>query len=313
MTPSGAAAPAVQSALRALIDYAGLFPPAELGMARAADRYEEARRGRSAWVLGRFIVPATRLKELLDGIGDREPFDLSVILDAGNESGRWLETVGKLLDSVASLRDRESAVRIGALEVRVPQLESERDTFDAPIGQFGMLAGNAGVRDLPIFVELPRGPRWESEVPAALFALARSKLGGKVRCGGATIEDFPSPGDLARFVRAATDNSLPWKATAGLHHPVRHTDASTGHAMHGFFNLLCAAVFARQGAEAGELQAMLEEEDAAAFELDAQGLRYGDRFASSDEVAAGRGHHFVSYGSCSFEEPVADLIQMGIL
>lgn len=313
MSVSRAPAPAVQSALRALIDYAGLFPPAELGMVRAVERYEEARRGPYGWMLGRFIVPATRLTELLNALGDREPFDLSVLLDAGSDSGVWLETMRRLLDSIASLRDRESLVRIGALETRLPQLGSERDTFDAPIGQFGMLAGNAGVRDLPIFVELPRGPRWEAELPTSLFALARTKLGAKVRCGGASASDVPSAGELASFVHECTQQSIAWKATAGLHRPIRHGDAAAGFAMHGFLNLLCAAVFAKMGADIETLRAMLEEEDPSAFALDAAGLRAGDLHASLDDISNARRRHFVAYGSCSFEEPTHELTAMGIV
>lgn len=313
MTHSSTAQPAIQSALRALVDYAGLFPPAELGMARAVDRYDEARRGRFSWVLGRFVVPATRLSDIAAEAEGREPFDLSVILDAGDDPTRWLDTVGTLLNSIGSVRDRESAVRIGSLEIRIPQLQTERDTFDAPIGQFGMLASNAGVRDLPIFVELPRGPRWEAELPTALFALSRSKLGAKVRCGGTSEAEIPTPAELARFVATATEHSLPWKATAGLHHSVRRADASTGLIMHGFLNLLCAAIFAQSGIGVDDLQKILEEEDAEAFALDAQGFRYGDRHASADEIAAARRHHFVSYGSCSFDEPIAELVERGVL
>ncbi|MDP9110267.1 MAG: hypothetical protein M3M96_01345 [Candidatus Eremiobacteraeota bacterium] len=313
MTHSGAAAPAVQSALHAFIDYAGLFPPAELGMARAADRYDEARRGRFSWVLGRFVVPASRLGEIAAAAEGREPFDLSVILDAGDDPVRWLDNVAKVLDLVGSVRDRESAVRIGSLEMRIPQLQNERDTFDAPIGQFGMLAASAGVRDLPIFVEIPRGPRWGVEVPSALFALSRSKLGAKVRCGGASSADIPTSLELAQFVATATEHSLLWKATAGLHHPVRRSDASTGLLMHGFLNLLCAAVFARPGTAVNELQKILEEEDSGAFALDASGLTYGERHASAEEIAAARRHGFVSYGSCSFDEPIADLAECGVL
>ena len=313
MSISGPAAPAVGSALRVLIDYAGLFPPAELSMIRAVDRYEEARRGPFAWMLGRFIVPATRVTELIDSIGDREPFDLSVILDAGSEPSAWLGTVAKLLDSLASIRDRESLVRVAALEVRVPQLQSERDTFDATIGQFGMLANNAGVRDLPIFVELPRGPRWSSELPGALLALSRTKTGAKVRCGGTAAEDIPDTSELAGFIREVTDQSLAWKATAGLHHPLRHQDAATGLQMHGFLNVLGAAVFAQMGADTQMLRAVLEEEDPAVLTLGPEGLRYGDRAASVEEIAGARRHHFVAYGSCSFEEPVRDLLDLHIL
>src|SRR5689334_1162740 len=54
----------VRTLMAGLIDYAGLFPPAKLSMQAAAEAYARARMGEHAWVLGRFICPASRLAEL---------------------------------------------------------------------------------------------------------------------------------------------------------------------------------------------------------------------------------------------------------
>ena len=52
--------------LDALIDYAGLFPPAGLGMREAVRNYATNREGPYSWALARFICPASRLRELHD-------------------------------------------------------------------------------------------------------------------------------------------------------------------------------------------------------------------------------------------------------
>src|SRR5436309_1541360 len=46
-----------------LVDYAGLFPPAQLSMADAAANYLQYRASGDAWMLGRFVCPAPRLGE----------------------------------------------------------------------------------------------------------------------------------------------------------------------------------------------------------------------------------------------------------
>ena len=59
-----------------LIDHAPLFPPASLPFEEALAEHGRARAGEHAWLLGRFVVPASRLAEL----GDAE-LRLSVVLD----------------------------------------------------------------------------------------------------------------------------------------------------------------------------------------------------------------------------------------
>jgi hypothetical protein len=52
------------------IDYAGLFPPAQLDMPGAVAEYESYLASSDAWALGRFVVPAARLRELAAAAGD---------------------------------------------------------------------------------------------------------------------------------------------------------------------------------------------------------------------------------------------------
>jgi hypothetical protein len=304
---------AVRAAFADFIDYAGLFPPASLSMNEAIREYDEARNASHAWMLGRFIVPVSRLPELLEGFGEREPFDLSVIVDASPDPRAWFDDVLMKSRELATVRARSLSVLVRAVELPLPRLTSRRETYDATIGQGATLLDNAAMRDLPCYLEMPRNERWSELLAGTLSALARARLRSKIRCGGATEQAFPSPGDLADFVALTTSEHVAFKATAGLHHPIRHRDAASGFMMHGFLNLLAAAVLAGIGVSRDELESVLADENANDFQLDDAGLRWIDRRASAAEIERSRTETFVGYGSCSFSEPVEDLTAMGAI
>lgn len=301
--------PSVRTAFTALVDYAGLFPPAKLEMRAAVDEYAAARSSGQAWMLGRFIVPASRMKEL-QAVAEDDRRALSVIVDAQNDARAWFNSAQAVFTDVAGRR--AAGVRVEALEVPLPPLATRRETYDATLGQCAMLAERTGLRDLPIYIELPRDERFDELIPGAFAALARYRLGAKIRCGGIVPEAYPTVEQVAAFVAAARSEGVPFKATAGLHHPLRHFNEAAGVTMHGFLNLLAATIFATK-ADAGELRQMLAEEDAAAFRFDDRSFSWRDRSAALDEIAAAREHGFVSYGSCSFSEPVDDLSALNIL
>lgn len=311
MSARTGSSPALRPALASLIDYAGLFPPANLPMGAALAAYEGGRRGPYGWMLGRFLLPAGRLDELLAALpAMREPLPLGVVVDAGSDSRKWTQRAAAALERLAQVRRSEPRVALEALEILLPEPASLRDTFDAPIGQFAMLAQSSGLRELAAYLELPRGPRWADLLEGAAFALARHRLRAKVRCGGLTAQAVPAVADLAAFMRAMAAEGVAFKATAGLHHPVRHWNAASGFAMHGFLNVLAAAAFAGSGEEAASI---LADEDAAHFGFDETGLRWCERHAGALDVARIRSERFVSYGSCSFEEPLADLLALHLL
>ncbi len=257
-----------------LIDHAALFPPASLDMPEALEADRRARESPEAWMLDRFIVPASRLGELPE-----ETPPLSVVLDRGEGD----------LDAIA--------------EHHVVLLEGRIDPEWIPETQ-ALVDAKLGV---PTFWELAPGRGLTGEVAAVREAGA----GAKIRCGGVAADAFPSVEAVAAFVLACRDASVRFKATAGLHHPVRHVDPATGFHMHGFLNLLAAAVFAQQGAD--DIVPVLAEEDPAAFTVDAGGLTVHGWRADGEAIAAARAELFVAYGSCSFSEPVDDLKALGVL
>jgi hypothetical protein len=141
----------------------------------------------------------------------------------------------------------------------------------------------------------------------------------KVRTGGLTPEAIPSPKTIADFLYHAAQLRMPFKATAGLHHPLRSLRALTYAAdspravMHGFLNVFAAAAFAWHGAGRDLLTAILAEEDSRAFEFTDDELRWRGRRLSCAQVQGARAEFAHSFGSCSFEEPVADLRELGFL
>lgn len=285
---------AVRAAFSALIDYAGLFPPAGLNMADAVAEYAAARGGAHAWMLGRFIVPSSRLRELLDALPAAEPaFPLSVICDRGFSA-----------PLLAGIRAKETRVRIEALEI-----PAEPQSIDARAD--ALCAARLG--DLPAYVEWPRGEAWMQDLDSVMRQLHDSGLGAKLRCGGVTQEHFPQAEDIAAFIASAAASNVPYKATAGLHHPIRHFNAESGLLMHGFMNVLFASVLACQGASKEELTAYLLREDAASVRFDDDCFQWGDRRVDCAAIQSARLQAFVSYGSCSFDEPVEDLQALGVL
>jgi hypothetical protein len=295
MSTSTALRPSVRTALSALIDYAGLFPPAQLAPAQASSEYQAARRGAYAWMLGRFIIPARLLLTSPEEL--KGPF--SVIADGERET----------LNAIAALAINQIGVE--ALEIALPADDSLADIVDA-IGELRTAIVDAGLGDRPVFVELPRSERWSTLLPNAMEALGRDNLGAKVRCGGLTEETFPSVREVADFIAAAVAARVPFKATAGLHHPVRHLDPASGFVMHGFLNLLAASAFAPR-VNLDTLARIIAEEDADAFVFDDASFAWRNERVGLPELAQARRETFVAYGSCSFTEPVSDLLSLGLL
>jgi hypothetical protein len=143
-----------------------------------------------------------------------------------------------------------------------------------------------------VYYELPL----RDDVSFRILQLGELGLRAKVRCGGSVLPSVPA---LAEFVQACRRLEVPFKATAGLHQPLRHGNE------HGFLNLLAAAVF-------GDEEDALADEDPASFEVSAESLRWRDRTAGGRELSAAR-ELFVSFGSCSAQEPIDGLRALGLL
>jgi hypothetical protein len=141
----------------------------------------------------------------------------------------------------------------------------------------------------------------------------------KVRTGGLTPDAIPPSSQLAAFLYDAATRRLPFKATAGLHHPIRAVRALTyapdspRAPMHGFLNVFAAAAFAWHGMDQGHLEELLEETDAAALEFSDDDLYWNEHRITTAEIVEARHAFAHGFGSCSFEEPVTELRELELL
>jgi hypothetical protein len=285
----------MNSALRALlterIDYAGLFPPAALPMGEAVANYASYRDGADGWALGRFVVPVVRLEEFAEAAAPHvrgAPWRLSVLAQASD------------------------ADVIGAFNARMRGF-SQVDTVESratSVEEIAALAPLAAVG--ACYVELP-----VHEDPSPLVAaVAAHGLRAKVRTGGVTADAFPAAADVARFLTACARHGVRLKATAGLHHPLRGDYALTydPHAaqgtMFGYLNVFLAASFARQGMSEAGLTELLEERAAAALRVTGDGISWRGHALDTATLARDREQFAVSFGSCSFREPLDDLLAL---
>lgn len=304
--------------LGAIIDYAGVFPPASLDLSRAVQEYRTHRTSAEAWVLGRFLCPTSQIEEL------------AALLTTTMTTGEPPWSVGAVFDEppgVAALhasvfdRHMDPAARITAVEVRTPPEAGDGREPGAAAELMRPVAQAAAsiAPQTQIFLEIPRRDRWEIGLPNALAGVAelrRTQLvpfGAKLRTGGLDAGAFPSAQQVASFIVASHDHGVPFKVTAGLHHPVRHFDADLGVMRHGFLNIVVAAALAAEGAGEAEVAAAVAEDDPASFVAGPAGLRYKGRRLGAATLRTVRQELFLGYGSCSFDEPIADLHDMGVL
>jgi hypothetical protein len=289
--------------LRDSIDYAGLFPPAGLGMSEAVANYGSYRTGPHAWALGRFVVPAGRLVELEQAavglLPEADGWQIAALL--GPDPTRELEAIGEF-------NCRHAAEGAGAAAVDV--VEAKADSAEAAERLLARIPGY-----LHSYIEIP-----VSGDPAPL-ATAVGRAGGrlKVRTGGVTADAFPSASDLARFLRAAVQAGVPFKATAGLHHPLRaeyrltYEPGSACGTMFGFLNLFLATAFVSAGMDDAAVERLLEERDRPALRFDPGGVEWRGRRIDLETLRRTRESGIVSFGSCSFTEPIADLQSLDLL
>jgi hypothetical protein len=255
--------PALRILMENLIDYAGLFPPASLDMPAAVRNHAAyAKSPQAAW-LGRFVLPASRLGEffraaaVLPAPGPREPeWRLSALI--GTDLTGDLAAIAAFNRNASTARNEASWARKAIVDV----LEMKTG---------GVEAIQAAMAEIPAsltpYFEIPI-----QDDPALLIsALARTGGRAKVRTGGVTSDSFPSPSTLARFIAACARAGVPFKATAGLHHPVRsarrltHEPESARAVMHGFVNVFLAAAFSLIGMDPETLTRLLQEEALQAF------------------------------------------------
>jgi hypothetical protein len=295
-----------------LIDDASLFPPAELAMGDAVRQHRDQANGAYAEMQGRFVVTAARVGEMAAAGG--AGIVASVIFPAAQ---RALGTA--VAHGLELVRTEGAGIVVNAFEGRLPDVVSREDLADACRAIVSFARGAATL----VSFEIPFAGAFVAPIDAVLAELAEARalfasdglsVTAKLRCGGLSADAVPSVADVGNFICAAKTHRVPFKATAGLHHPIRTERAANGLPMHGFLNVLFAALAHDAGAIDGAgVERVVADTDPAAFTLDDERFAWRGIALDRGQIENGRVHAFLSYGSCSFAEPVADLQALGML
>lgn len=270
-------------------------------MAEAVLNYATYKNSNFNWMLGRFVVPVARLDEFWDAAGDfvsrdKNGWRLSVL--AGEDI---YDTIRKTDDFNAQ---HSPFVFCDTLEVRATTESKIENTVDA-LPEY-----------ITAYFEIPNNERLGDLVATLAFLGQRAKI----RTGGVTADAFPRPQEIIRFVRTCLAANVPFKATAGLHHPLRcfrpltYAPNAPQGTMHGFLNMFLTVGYAREGYESLILEEILEDEFEEGFAFDDDGVTWHNDYALNvAQLAQLRRENIISFGSCSFDEPIADLQQIGLL
>jgi len=286
-------------------------------MQQAVANYAAYLHGPYNWMLGRFIVPVARLEELQEALVRLENAQLGSAREQ-NES-RWRlsalpgpeagEDILKILEFNGRFEGRRPVARavVESVELKLAGPKPSAHDVERLSRLFPV--------EMETYFEIPM----TDEASQLIEAVARCGRRGKIRTGGETAEKFPAPESLVEFIRMCAHANAPFKATAGLHHPLRSVhrltyqpDSPSG-VMHGFLNVFLAAAFLRAGMQPQIAVALLKEDSPQAFHFDSNAVTWREHRLNLSEIVAAREQFAISFGSCSFTEPVDDLRSLHLL
>jgi hypothetical protein len=297
----------VTTSLRALlahsIDYAGMFPPCSLDLEPALSDQAQYVRSADAWMLNAFVLPVGQFdaaKKILSKFDPQHPLRVSALGPKTENAFAFREAVAKTNAAIRSLSGYNvDLVSVNQLEMFLPE-----DVDLALLKEARTIIGS-----LPAFWEAPAN---KAEQTIALLAEHNSDadtptFGYKLRTGGVTVDAFPTSAEIAKALVAPATHQVPIKFTAGLHHPIRQYREEVKTKMHGFLNVLSAAVLAAEHKwDEKQTSAMLDDEDAKSFSFDDEFFGWHE-WKIDIKRLRDRRKFVISFGSCSFDEPREDL------
>ena len=297
--------------LSGIVDYAGLFPPAKLELDQVVANFREYHQVSQSWMLGRLVIPAARLEELSSFAEEYFPqqaagWKISALLPAPSQGPAFEDGVSaiEVFNRTFAHDQPQRFAVVDAVEVPAKSLD------DIDLISRRLAAG------IDIFFEIDH-----REDPGSMIeAISNNSPAGfaKIRTGGITADLIPSTTEVARFLHRCAAEGVGFKATAGLHHPIRHEFNLTYEAdspsatMHGFVNVFVAAALAFEyGLDEQVIEKIVNETNAGEFDFSGEQARWKDHSIDVQAIDRIRKTSARSFGSCSFEEPIQDLQQLG--
>jgi hypothetical protein len=288
---------AARAVLSGLIDYAGLFPPAGLSMPDAVRNYAAYQRRDDAWALARFVVPVARLAELehallelseLERLGTRWPLTALSGADPGADAATLEAFNARYVHGGPDARSLE--VRAGSPEEILAIRRAVPPRFE-------------------LYVEV----QLDGDLSVLLRAVRQAGALAKVRMGGIRANEIPTPEAVLQFLAEAASAGLPFKATAGLHHPVRglapltYEPRSACATLFGYLNVVLAAGALWRGRSREEALCLLTAEGRPAPEILDDAVVWGGIRIEVEEITRARREFVRAIGSCSFTEPLEEI------
>lgn len=320
--------------MKGIIDYAGLFPPAELSFDKSLENYLNYCRSEDVWMLARFVLPVNMLKLLLkyrkDLLKNPAAPAFSLLASPPAQTEDFLAEIDQLVEACEQLHNEmNDYVSTEVLEFKLPAGMTEYDENNSLMNllkEIGEKFSGSSTSPSFIFCEIPLENDWKKNVDATIKTIAMHNLafenysknyqhaGFKLRCGGPDASAIPSTEQVLYVLNRARYHKVPLKCTAGLHHPIRHSGDPTGTKVHGFVNIFGGAMLAyAHDLNDRELEEILTEEDPEQFIFTDEAFNWRNYSVFTGEITELREVAITSFGSCSFDEPRQDLEKMGLL
>lgn len=309
-----------------IIDYAGLFPPAKLELEEAFKNYIEYKNSDYKWILSRFICPANQLSNLENLIKKNcivnNDINFSVLGRSGYNTIDFKKNLDEDLYYWKGFSSNSSGINhTNLFEVKLPDelitLHDQKKNSELIDYIFESVE-----RQIPhpvfIFFEVHSGSEWKKNICGLIEGIKihndkNNNSGFKFRTGGIEPNSFPTPGQIAFCIRECVDREIPMKCTAGLHHPFRRYDKNINVMMHGFINVFAAGIIAlRHNITDTGLENILSDEDHNNFIFKEDYFSWKDWKVSIADIEFARKELMISFGSCSFDEPINDLKSFNI-
>jgi hypothetical protein len=301
------------ASLRALlehsIDYAGMFPPCSLDLEPALTNHARYVRLEDRWMLNAFVLPVAQFDVAKPFLSQFDPLHALSISALGPRTANATAFRETLVETDAAIRFL-SAHNVDLVSITQLEMFLPGDVDLSLLNEARSIVGS-----LPAFWEAPAE---RAERTIALLAEHNSNadhptFGYKMRTGGVTADAFPTSAQIAPALVAPATHQVPIKFTAGLHHSLRQYREEVQTKMHGFLNVLGAAVLAAEHRwDVAQTTAMLDDEDASSFKFDDEFFAWRD-WKINIQRLKDRRRFVTSFGSCSFDEPREDLRALKLL
>ena len=293
------------------IDYAGMFPPCSLALEAALQNQAQYVRDPDAWMLGAFVLPIEKFDAAVENLSlfDREhPLLISALGAKTANADEFIDALKIAVDKIRSF----SAQHVDLVSVRQLEMPLPKDVDLGLLAKMGSILKSL---ELQAFWETPVDSAEETIALLAEHnsATGAAQFGYKLRTGGVTADAFPASQQIARALVAAAKQRVPIKFTAGLHHPIRQFRDEVKTKMHGFLNVLGAAILAAEHEwDEQQTSKMLEDENGASFSFSDALFAWREWKIATDQIKTRR-KLVTSFGSCSFDEPREDLRALNLL